>query len=228
MCGRFVLYSPLSTLDAEFSVQATLETVARYNIAPSQEILVIRNAPGSNKREGKMMKWGLLPFWAKDPKIAHRLINARCESAKEKPAFRTAFKKRRCLIPANGFFEWKKEKRGKQPYYFNLLNKQLFAFAGLWESWKSEDNLTVETCTILTTECNSMISELHDRMPVIIKPEQYGLWLDNKLLSLQDESDLFLAFPSKCMQAYPVNCQVNKPDYDCADCIIPLDKASNL
>jgi putative SOS response-associated peptidase YedK len=173
MCGRFTLRTKLNLLLQQFAAEASsdLELVPRYNIAPTQDIPVVRVADG--KRELTLMRWGLIPSWTKDPKSGPLLINARSDTVAAKPAFRSAFKCRRCLIPADGYYEWMAEGKKKQPYWFRVRDGQTFAFAGLWERWHE-----IESCVILTTEANEMAAKLHDRMPVSLSPNDYERWLE--------------------------------------------------
>jgi putative SOS response-associated peptidase YedK len=172
-------------------------------------------------RRLEMLKWGLLPFWAKDASISARLINARSETLSEKPAFRAAFKSRRCLIPSNGFYEWTKNKGQKQPYLIKLTEGSLFAFAGLWEHWESKDGVDVESCTIITTHANELVQPLHDRMPVILKNKDYALWLD-PIAKREILQPLLIPYPSEEMNSYPVSSNVNKATYDSPDSIEPM------
>ncbi len=188
MCGRFTLRTPAETLSALFEDLRFPKLRPRYNIAPTQSILCVRQDPQGNC-EPAMLRWGLVPFWSQDLKIGARMINARSETAATKPSFRAAFKSRRCLVLADGFFEWKKIGKEKQPYYITQVDDGPFCMAGLWESWKDKQSdsglaAPVETCTILTTEANSMMAPLHDRMPVILDRDQYSFWLDS---SFQDK-----------------------------------------
>lgn len=166
MCGRYALHSAPEVAALAFGLSDIPAYAPRYNIAPQSSVLIIRN------REATMVRWGLVPHWAKDPAIGARMNNARAESAADKPSFREAYRKRRCLIPANGFYEWKSEGGRKQPYYFYPVKEPLFAFAGLWEKWND-----LETCAILTTKANGTMRPIHDRMPVILGPENYSAWL---------------------------------------------------
>ena len=175
MCGRYNLITDSEALVDFFDVLNSLPIEPRYNIAPSQEVPVIRMA--ASGRELALMRWGLTPHWAKDRKTGTGVINARAETVAEKPFFRNAFRRRRCLIPATGFYEWKSHKGGKQPYHFQIRKGGLFAFAGLWESWTGQQNQRVETCAIIVTEANEAISSIHDRMPVILRPEDFASWL---------------------------------------------------
>ena len=178
MCGRFVGFRSLDELKDFFPIdKAACEVISNYNVAPSQEILAIAKYEGENWLV--KFHWGLVPFWAKDLSIGNKMINARSESIAEKPSFRNAFKKRRCLILADGFYEWKGEKGRKQPMFITLPDRKPFAFAGLWETWKKDDQeLTYKSCTIITTQASESIRDIHHRMPVILKPPAYKSWLD--------------------------------------------------
>ncbi len=178
MCGRFTLTDPDQDLAVQFNLPDIPDMQPRYNIAPTQPVAAVRVSPASMVREMALLHWGLIPFWAKDRKIGNRMINARSETVAEKPAFRAAFKRRRCLVAADGFYEWQKQDGGKQPYYIRRHDGRPFAIAGLWESWKSEDEAVIESCTLLTTTPNELIRPLHNRMPVILHPKDYDLWLD--------------------------------------------------
>ena len=183
MCGRFVLMTPGSSLAERFKLEEIPDLEPRYNIAPTQKVAIIRLNPETLQRSLMLVKWGLIPFWAKDSSIANRLINARGESAAEKPAFRSAFKSKRCLVPADGYYEWKKMNGGqKQPYLARNADGSPFAFAGLWERWQApEEEEVIESCTILTTDANDLTQPIHHRMPVILKPDCYDLWLDTEV-----------------------------------------------
>jgi putative SOS response-associated peptidase YedK len=203
----------------QFQLAEVPDLTPRYNIAPTQQVAVVRASANGNTLH--MLRWGLIPSWSKDSSASARMINARSETAAEKPAFRAAFKQRRCLIPANGFFEWQGKGRQKQPFYFQLDDGQLFAFAGLWEAWKGPDGL-VETCTILTTNANDVLQPIHDRMPVIIDPANYALWLNSSLHDPGPLQDLLRPYPSEAMRTYPVSTVVNKPANETPQCVAPL------
>ena len=190
----------------------------RYNIAPSQQVAVIIHNKDFPERKLVMMRWGLIPSWAKDHKIGYKMINARAETVAEKPAFRSAFKQRRCLIPTDGFYEWWHNGKSKQPYFVTMKGKGLFAFAGIWERWKSPSGDVVESCSIITTDANSLISKIHDRMPVIIQPESYGIWLD-PVHSTQGLKHFMRPFSPYKMTTYPVSNMVNSPQNDSPACI---------
>ncbi|MCG9890857.1 MAG: SOS response-associated peptidase [Thermosynechococcaceae cyanobacterium MS004] len=218
MCGRFTLAKTPEQIAEAFSLPEVPDFPLRYNIAPSQPVGVIVQGRESDRREFRLMQWGLIPSWVKDPSKFANLINARAETVAEKPSFRSAFKYRRCLIPADGFYEWQKVKGGsKQPFHFTLTGNSIFAFAGLWESWND-----FETFTILTTTANALLATIHDRMPVVLEPENYALWLDP---SVQDPRQLvgFLKpYSDEPMQAIPVSTRVNSAQVDDALCIEPL------
>lgn len=221
MCGRFIITSPGKVLAAHFELNQDPEIIPHYNIAPTQEVAAIRLNLHSNNRWLTNLKWGLVPFWSKDASIGAKLINARCETLSERPACKAAFKSRRCLIPANGFYEWRKDQGNKQPYLIQLTDGNLFAFAGLWEQWKGQKGAVLESCTIITTEANDLLKPIHDRMPVILKSKDYSLWLDPKT-NQEIFQPLLIPYPSKEMKCYAVTPKVNKASYDRADSIEPL------
>lgn len=214
MCGRFTLFTPASRLAEQFLPGEPLSVAPRYNIAPSQPVLAVRPSPAAGRREFAMPRWGLVPAWARDAAIGNRLINARAETVSEKPAFRRAFRERRCLIPADGFYEWKKEGAGKRPFYVRRRDGAPFAFAGIWERWEGTGGEAVETCAILTTEPNELLAPLHDRMPLIVPPEEYGRWLDPSLRTPERLAPLLRPFPSAALEAFPVGREVNNPRAD--------------
>lgn len=221
MCGRFTLAVEPEDLAQAFDLaEAPDDFPPRFNIAPSQPIAAILKSPDDQERHFQLLKWGLIPSWAKDPSIGNRLINARGETVATKPSFRAAFKRRRCLIPATGFYEWQKHKGGKQPFYIRLRNQQPFAFAGLWETWQD-----IDTCTIITTEANEELEPIHNRMPVILNPEDYDTWLDPDNQDTAELQSLLLPFPSEAIEAYPISTHVNKPANDSPECIAPVSSA---
>ena len=222
MCGRFTLFEADKILSKEFGVSGFSPLAPRYNIAPSQPVAAVRATPAGSSREIALLRWGLIPSWSKDPAIGNRLINARAETAREKPSFRNAFRRHRCLIPTNGFFEWQRQERGKQPYFVRMRNGRLFAFAGLWDRWESPDKGVIETCTILTTAANGVLAPIHDRMPVILPPTEYAIWLDPALLDTDSLAPLLVPFPPEDMVALPVSHRVNAPTVDDEKCIAPL------
>lgn len=218
MCGRFAFYSPSEATAALFGVDASLEVEPRYNIAPSQYIAGIRETEEEG-RELTMFRWGLVPFWAKDPAIGNRMINARSETVAEKPSFRAAYRHRRCLVLADGFYEWKKEGDGKVPHFISLANGEPFAFAGLWESWTGkETGETIQSATLITTAANEYMSAVHHRMPVVLQTETANRWLagDNNLIA-------DVAANSPELQAWPVDRRVNNARNEGADLIIRQD-----
>lgn len=224
MCGRFTLRTPASELVEIFELVRSPELEPRYNIAPGQPIGIVRPGAETFAREWALVRWGLVPSWAKDDKIGYRMINARGETAAEKPSFRAAFKRRRCLIPADGFFEWQRtSSKKKQPYFIGLEDQRPLAFAGLWESWTSPDGGELETATIITTESNSLIAPLHDRMPVILAPDEYGVWLDHEIESKELLTGLLDPYASEAMQLFAVDTYVNNARHEGPACVQPID-----
>lgn len=207
MCGRFTLKTPVKKLAAAFQVEGVPAVEARYNIAPTQKIVAVHQ--GLDGREAKWLKWGLVPSWAKDSSIAARLINARSETVQEKPSFREAFKMRRCIIPADGFYEWQRTRGKKLPFFFQMKDERPFGFAGLWERWQGEDQVLIESCTILTTEANEVLKPVHDRMPVILHPDDYELWLEVDERKVDLVKELLQPYPAEEMRAYRVSEEVN-------------------
>ena len=220
MCGRFTLSQPINAIASAFNIAQIPPLEPRYNIAPTQLIPSILSAPGGEKQL-QMLRWGLIPSWAKDAKISAKLINARAETVSEKPSFKAAFKRRRCLIVADGFYEWQRQEKKKQPYYFRLQNAQLFAFAGLWEQWKSPDEDIINSCTILTTEANDLLRPIHDRMPVILESKNYELWLDSEAQQPQLQQ-LLRPYQADLMTSYTVSTKVNNPKNNTPECINSL------
>jgi putative SOS response-associated peptidase YedK len=221
MCGRFSLGATIR-IGQVFDLPDWPETPPRYNIAPSQAVPAVIQNRESGGREVRPFRWGLVPSWAKDPTIGNRLINARSETAASKPAFRTPLRDRRCLILADGFYEWKREGARKQPYYITLRDGAPFAFAGLWDHWAPADGQPLETCTILTTTPNAVLQPIHDRMPVILPPDAHTVWLDPTLRDVARVQALLTPYPADAMIAYPVSPRVNNPAYDAPECIAPL------
>ncbi len=225
MCGRFAQRTPAKRLAKEFSVAVPEGVEPRYNIAPTQDILAVRRV--ENDREAVWLKWGLVPSWAKDLSMGARLINARSETVEEKPSFREAFKQRRCIIPADGFYEWRKAGGRKQPFFFQLRDERVFGFAGLWEQWKGVGGELIESCTIMTTEANEVLKPVHDRMPVILHPDDYTLWLDAETREQGLLKDLLRPFPSSEMSSYPVSHLINSPQQQGRSLVtqVPLNSA---
>ncbi len=224
MCGRYTLTTPVGALAEEFGVAGPLpEILPSYNVAPTQEVAAVLLEGGERRLE--MLRWGLIPSWADDPQIGSRMINARSETAAEKPSFRTAFRKHRCLIPADGFYEWQKTNGSKQPYHVQMEGEQTFAFAGLWETWDGDGNDEIRSCAILTTEPNELLASIHNRMPVILYPENYELWLDPDMREVELLSSLLGPYHGDAMEAYPVSRRVNSPANDEPGCIEPAARA---
>lgn len=213
MCGRFALYADYEALLERFEIEeAALDQASyeeNYNVAPSQQIVAVIN-DGERNRLGTL-RWGLIPSWAKDEKIGYKMVNARAETAAEKPSFRHAFKKKRCLIPANAFYEWKKEQDGKTPMLIHLEGDELFAFAGLWESWESPEGEVVHSCTILTTQPNAVMADIHDRMPVILDKEAEKTWLDPNVQDPELLQKLIKPYEAEVLEVYEVSSAVNSP-----------------
>jgi putative SOS response-associated peptidase YedK len=248
MCGRFTLRTPASVIAEQFGLFEVPALAARFNIAPSQPVAVVRARsdllPGSPaagasgttqeraaesspspippRRELALLRWGLVPSWAKDATIGSRLINARAETAAEKPAFRAAMSARRCLVIADGFYEWQRTGRAKQPYFFQLRRGRPLAFAGLWEAWRGPDHTLLETCTLLTTAANDLIRAIHDRMPVILGPAAYDAWLDPGCRDPRPLLPLLAPCPSDEMETFAVGNFVNSPSHESPRCIEPL------
>jgi putative SOS response-associated peptidase YedK len=215
MCGRFYLDVIAEELIEQFGLSAAPQLNAHYNIAPSQQIAAIKSA-GAN-RELVLLHWGLIPSWAKDKKFAYRTINARAETVESKPSFRAAFKYRRCLIPASGFFEWKATSQGKQPYCITTNNGKPFAFAGLYEHWEGAQGEKIDSCTIIVTEAKGEIASIHDRMPVILSPDNYDAWLDEGTKDPIILKPLLLPREMDDMRLYPVSHSVNSPKNNSPD-----------
>jgi putative SOS response-associated peptidase YedK len=209
MCGRFAQRTDPKRVAKWFGVEEVPELEPRYNIAPTQEITAVRET--EDGREITFFKWGLIPSWAKDTSMGARLINARSETVREKPAFRQAFKQRRCIIPADGFYEWQRTDGRKQPFFFQMKDESPFGFAGLWEQWKGEEGKVINSCTILTTAANEVLRPVHDRMPVILHSDDYSLWLDHDTRKLEMVEDLLRPYPSREMASYPVSTLINSP-----------------
>lgn len=216
MCGRFAFYSPAEATAALFGAAGSLDIGPRYNIAPTQDVAAIRDAEGGG-RELVALRWGLVPSWAKDPAIGNSMINARAETVAEKPAFRAAYRRRRCLVLADGFYEWHREGEVKIPYFISLASEEPFAFAGLWEHWRSKTtDESLQTATLVTTEANDFLASLHHRMPVILDAEHAGRWLAG-------DDALVAAASRDCprLRAWPVDRRVNNARNEGDDLIEP-------
>jgi putative SOS response-associated peptidase YedK len=208
MCGRYTLRTPVDTLAERFEIDdAPSSVAASYNVAPTQGVATVLIEDGKRKLE--MLQWGLIPSWADDPSIGNKMINARGETVAEKPSFRKAFRNHRCLVLADGFYEWQKTANGKQPYYIRMDDGSPFAFAGLWESW--QNGREIRSATIITTDANDVVAPIHNRMPVILHPEDYQLWLDPDFDEKEPLTTLLKPYPSEAMEAYPVSRRVNSP-----------------
>src|SRR5437879_1606290 len=222
MCGRYTLKTPVELLSELFQFPEIIPLKPRYNIAPSQPVAVVRLLPDENERKLAMLRWGLIPAWTKDLKKARVPINAKSETVAELPTFRAAFRKRRCLIPTDGFYEWKQEGERKQPVYIRMKDGETFAFAGLWEHWEDKDGMVIESCTLLTTEPNELLESVHNRMPVILDPTDYEQWLDPDIQDVNRFTSFLRPYPPDEMTWYPVNLRVNNPKHDDPLCIEPL------
>ena len=223
MCGRFTLRTPANQLVEQFGLDTMPELRPRYNIAPTQQVPIIRPPGSGPSRQLTFVRWGLIPSWAKEAAIGNRMVNARGETVAEKPSFREAFKRRRCLVVADGYYEWKRTGRAKQPYYIRLRDEAPLAFAGLWESWRGPRDMLLdeplETCTIITTDANELTSPIHDRMPVILDTNQYEFWLDSEFQESAPLLALLQPYDDDDLVADPVSTYVNSPAHDDATCI---------
>ena len=219
MCGRFTLSTAPTEIADHFGLDEVPELGARFNVAPGQLIATIFRAGEDRQSVLSQRRWGLVPSWAKDEKIGNRLINARAETASEKPSFRVALRRRRCLIPADGFYEWSGAKGSKQPYFIGLEGRAPFAFAGLWEHWTDSEGETLESCTLLTTEATQHLSGLHGRMPVIVDPADYGLWMDPEVKEPDLLSPVIDRNLGGALDFYPVSPHVNDVRHDDPRCL---------
>lgn len=216
MCGRYTLTVPVDRLAEAFDLdEVRADLSANFNVAPTQEVATVLAESGNRRLE--TLRWGLVPSWADDPGIGARMINARSETAPEKPSFRSAFKRRRCLIPADGFYEWKREPGGKQPFYIRMKDGSPFAFAGLWEEWRDE----LRTCAILTTSPNGIMEDIHNRMPVILPAAHYEAWLDPEA-EKEELASLLVPYEGDDLEAYPVSRFVNSPRNNDERCVEPV------
>ena len=221
MCGRFTLQTPEDQIRKAFNLQAgdLLGLSPRYNIAPSQNIPIIRD--NEEGHELAMVKWGLIPHWSKEPKTKYSTINARLETVAEKPTYRTPFKRQRCLIPADGFYEWKVINDHKIPHYIKMQKGGVFAFAGIWDRWEG-DGVTLDSCSIIVMPANEVMKPLHERMPAIIAPTHYDLWLDRRSIEKDEIMGFINSAPSSSLKFYPISPWVNSPQHDDERCIRPV------
>ena len=229
MCGRFTLFADPELLAELFDLAQAPPLAPRFNIAPTQPVGIVRVNPHTHAREWALTHWGLIPSWAKDPTIGARMINARAETVAEKPSFRAAFKRRRCLIPASGFYEWRQGEKGKQPYFIGPAEtgeNAVLALGGLWETWVSPDGSEIDSCTILTTEPNALMADLHNRMPLILAPEDFAEWLGRGVEESPRQLDairhLLRPYAAEKMHAYPVSTYVNNVRNEGRECIAPV------
>jgi putative SOS response-associated peptidase YedK len=224
MCGRFTLtVNPAETQETFSNFNFPQQFAPRFNIAPTQPVLVI---PNDDQQTANFFVWGLIPMWAKDPNIGNRLINARSETLEEKPAFRGSLKYKRCLILADGFYEWKASpgRKTKVPFFIHMKDRKPFAFAGLWDSWNSSDGSAIKSCTIITTAPNELMEIIHNRMPVILHPKDYAKWLDPSPQTPDQLKPLLKPFPAELMNAYSVSTLVNTPANDTPELVVPQNK----
>ena len=219
MCSRFSFIFINEIKDRFNLAQPEFDFEPRYNIAPSQPVPVVIHRNGGNQL--CIFRWGLIPYWAKDESIGNKLINARAETLEEKPSFRQSLKQKRCLVLADGFYEWKKEGRLRKPYRITLRDGKPFAFAGLWDSWRSPTGQIINSCTIITTTPNKLMEPIHNRMPVILPQDKESLWLDVGITSSDEVKSLLSPFPEEQMIAYEVSTLVNSPQYDGPECVFP-------
>jgi len=227
MCARFFLFSPDAEIMKLFRMVNFPRIAPRFNIAPSQPVLAVSNS--QHGFDANHFQWGLIPGWSKNLAPGQAMINARSETASSKPAFKNAFRYRRCLIPANGFYEWKRSgNRSKQAMCIQLTDEPLFAMAGIWEQWQGPDGTELETCSVLTTVANTLLENIHPRMPVILRPEQFERWLSSDSTPIPQLEQLLQTFPAEEMQVFPVSSYVNKVAHDSPECILPTQEQKTL
>jgi putative SOS response-associated peptidase YedK len=219
MCGRYTLKTPVERLSEKFQFPPIIPLKLRYNIAPSQQVAVVRCLQDDRARKLAMLRWGLIPAWAKNPTIGAQPINAKAETLAEKAMFRNAFKRRRCLVPADGFYEWKQEGGRKQPVYICMKDGEPFAMAGLWEHWESPDQEPIDSCVLITTEPNDLLAPIHNRMPVILDATDYEQWLDPDAQEVSRLQPLLRPYSPEQMRYYPVSLRVNDPRHDDRHCL---------
>lgn len=223
MCGRYRLSRKKQILEEHFDSVFEEDSTPHYNIAPTQSVPVIRQHLKEPVREISLIRWGLVPSWSKDSSACAKMINARSETAGALPAFRDAMKSRRCLIPSDGFYEWQKTGKTKQPYCFEVNDGELFAFAGIWDRWKDPTGQWIKSCSILTTTPNEVTSAVHDRMPVILDRHSYDLWLDPGMTNVAAVSEMLKPYVARTMRSYPVSARVNHVANDDAECSTPVE-----
>ena len=222
MCNRYALKHSKRQVRDVFEAEGEFDEHPRYNIAPTQPVLIVRKEQGEKIRQFKTMRWGFIPSWAKDTSIGLRTLNARSETVTTTPAFRDSIRTKRCLIPADSFYEWRKMGTVKQPYCFEVGQGDVFALAGLWDEWRSPDGQVIESCTILTTTPNSLVADLHDRMPVIVAPAKYDLWLDPDVTDFESIRDVLKPYDAELMRRYPVSRKLNNSKIDDAESAAPI------
>lgn len=223
MCGRFSLFADGGVLAETFDLSDPPQLEPRYNIVPTEAVAAVGRASADRPRSLARLRWGLIPFWVDDPEdFEVTLINARAETVEDKPSFREPFRRRRCVIPASGFFEWQKGSDGKQPYFVRPRGERPFGFAGLWDRWEGEDR-TVNSCTIITTEAGEGLREIHERMPAILSPDDYAAWLDPEERNVRRLKRLVESRPVDELQVHRVSRRVNDPTHDDPHCVRPLE-----
>jgi len=222
MCGRYTVTATPEAIARHFELREVPELRPRFNVAPMQPVPVVRATPEGRRLD--LLRWGLVPPWAKDPRSGSRMVNARAERAASAPAFRAALRARRCLLPSDGFYEWQGARGARRPFHLRLASHELFAFAGLWERWRSPEGEPLETCTVLTTDANGAVRPIHDRMPVILAPGAYTRWLDPELRDPAALADLLRPLPDDALELRPVSCAVNDVRHDDPSCLGPPEE----
>ncbi|MEE9607018.1 MAG: SOS response-associated peptidase [Myxococcota bacterium] len=228
MCGRFTLTSSPEALARHFDLDELPQLAPRYNVAPGQDVAAIRRPVSGGQRTLELLRWGLVPSWAVDPRVGQRMINARAETAAERPAYRKALRQRRCLVAADGFYEWAGGRGARQPYHIGFADGGPFGIAGLWAHWIGRGGEVIESCTLLTTRANERVARLHDRMPVILPPEDYALWLDPSVREVEQVLPLLRPCAAEALEVRPVSHQVNDPKHDDPSCIARVEPPLTL
>ena len=221
MCGRTFLTHLIEELAEEFGVEALPAMPPRYNIAPGQDVLAVRVHPDTGRRGFSLLRWGLVPWWAKDTKSTRPLVMARAETAGKRPAFRDAFRSRRCLMPASGFYEWRRAGSTRQPFVVRRKDRRPFAIAGLWDRWKAPDGSRLESCAVLTTGANEVVAPIHDRMPAILDRADFEAWLDPGREDVDELQGLLRPYPAQALEAYAASTRVNRVEVDDPSCLEP-------